>query len=81
MIHPWSFGTSSAFQLFRETTESGEKTTVQRVSGFVESDFAKETNEAFENFAYQHDEEQKQGNALQQENGISNPADGMEGDR
>jgi hypothetical protein len=59
MVHSGSFGSSSAFQLLGKTTERGKQTTVQRMGGFVESDFAEETDKAFEDLAYKHDEEEE----------------------
>jgi hypothetical protein len=34
------------------------------MGGFVKSDFAEQTNKTLEDFAYEHDEEEEQGDAL-----------------
>lgn len=49
---------SSTFELFRESTESRKEPAVQWMRGLVESNFTEESNEALEDLAYKHQQEE-----------------------
>lgn len=49
----------SALEFCGEATESSKQASVKRMGGLVKWNLSEQTNEAFENLAYEHDQEEE----------------------
>jgi hypothetical protein len=51
--------------LLAQSTECGEKTTIERVFGLIETDISEQSDQALQDLAEQHNQEEDDGDGLQ----------------